>query len=295
MESARCRAFIASADTGSFTAAGKKLDYTPSGVSQLVRAFENELGLTLLSRRNRGVTLTKDGERIYPKIVEYIGKEESMMKIARDISSLNTGSITVAAFSSLAARYLPQVISRFSSRFTNIELGIIEASKFRIQELINDNTADLALSSELDDPGFDFIPLLEDRIVAILPKDHKYAGAAAYPLDECAHEDMIMPAKGNDLDVLKVLKDNGISHNISLTTIEDITAAHLVSAGLGISITNESAVDPSPDGEYVIIPVEPLTAVTYGISVPSLESCSPSVRSFINYASEIMTKPEKSS
>lgn len=57
MESARCKAFMYAADTGSFTKAAERLNYTPSGVSQLVGALENETGLTLLRRTRKGVTL----------------------------------------------------------------------------------------------------------------------------------------------------------------------------------------------------------------------------------------------
>ena len=55
MESARCKAFMYAADTGSFTKAAERLNYTPSGVSQLVGALENETGLTLLRRTRKGV------------------------------------------------------------------------------------------------------------------------------------------------------------------------------------------------------------------------------------------------
>ena len=50
METARCKAFLRAAEAGSLTAAAEALGYTPSGVSQLVSALENELGLKLLER-----------------------------------------------------------------------------------------------------------------------------------------------------------------------------------------------------------------------------------------------------
>ena len=43
METARCRAVLAAAETGSFSRAAEVLRYTPSGVNQLVTAFENQL------------------------------------------------------------------------------------------------------------------------------------------------------------------------------------------------------------------------------------------------------------
>ena len=75
MESARCKAFMYAADTGSFTKAAERLNYTPSGVSQLVGALENETGLTLLKRTRKGVTLTSDGEILLPAVREFLEKE----------------------------------------------------------------------------------------------------------------------------------------------------------------------------------------------------------------------------
>ena len=60
MESARCKAFVTAAETGSFSKAGEVLGYTPSGVSQLVTSLERELGLPLLGRNRKGVTLTEN-------------------------------------------------------------------------------------------------------------------------------------------------------------------------------------------------------------------------------------------
>lgn len=292
MESARCRAFVAAVDTGSFTAAGKQLDYTPSGVSQLVRALENELGLVLLSRRNRGVTLTREGEKLYPKIVEYIESERLMMSVASEISSLSTGEVTIASFTSIAAKYLPKLMRGFNELHPNISLRIIEAAKYRIEELLNDNMADIAFCSEPEGLSCDFFPLMEDRMVAVLPQGHRYAKAGVFPLNACANEDMIMPAKGNDLDVLRMLKSNNVDYNIKFSTMEDNTAASMVSAGLGISITNELSLIPPKNGEYVIVPVEPATTVPYGMAVLSAETAPPAVRSFMEYTSSNMAKAE---
>ena len=66
MESARCKAFIESVERGSFRAAAEALGYTPSAVSQLVAAFEKDLGLTLLVRSKKGVTVTSEGAKLAP-------------------------------------------------------------------------------------------------------------------------------------------------------------------------------------------------------------------------------------
>ena len=76
MESARCKAFIESVERGSFRAAADALGYTPSAVSQLVAALEKELGLTLLIRSKKGVTMTSEGARLAPIVRSYLAREK---------------------------------------------------------------------------------------------------------------------------------------------------------------------------------------------------------------------------
>lgn len=286
MESARCRAFVTSAERGSFTAAGRELDYTPSGVSQLVRAFEEELGLTLLSRQqNRGVVLTREGERLYPQILEYLRRENNIVSLAKEVTDLSTGSINIATFTSIATHILPGIIRDFTQSYENIAIKIIEGSKNRIEELLADNAADLAFVSRIDNPAYMWIPFMEDEIVAVLPKDHKFAGNGSYPIEECLNDKLIMSDSGRDMDILRLLKSNGISPEVSYSTIENYTAINMASSGLGVNIVNRF-ITKSWESDCVVLPLDPPSSVEFGIVLPSEDGASPAVRRFISFASE---------
>ncbi len=283
MESARCRAFVASAEEGSFTAAGKRLDYTPSGVSQLVRAFEEELGMPLLARRNRGVVLTREGESVYPQVVEFIKKEDAMFGMARKITDLEVGTITIATFTSIATHILPKIIKDFSCVYNNISIKIIEGSKERIEELLSENKADLAFVSRLDNKSYTWIPFMKDRIVAVLSHGHRLACETAYPITECEHDDLIMPDGGHDLDVLDLLRTSGISPEVKFSTIENYTAINMAGEGLGVNIVNEF-ITKSWESDCVILPLDPPASVSFGIVIPSFETATPAVRKFLTFA-----------
>lgn len=287
MESARCRAFVTSAEKGSFTAAGKVLDYTPSGVSQLVRALEDELGLTLLSRQNRGVVMTREGERLFPQVVEFLKKEENIFDAARKVADLSTGNITIATFTSIATHILPAIIRDFSDLYGNIGIKIIEGSKQKIEELLAENKADIAFSSRINNPAYSWTPFMEDRIVAVLSKDHRLAGADSYPVTECCNDKLIMSDSGCDMDVLDLLKSSGISPDIRFSTIENYTAINMASKGLGVNIVNEF-ITRSWDSDCVVLPLDPPAGVEFGIVLPSAENLSPAVRRFVSFASGML-------
>lgn len=283
MESARCRAFVTSVDQGSFTAAGRMLDYTPSGVSQLVRALEEELGLKLLTRKNRGVTLTKEGERIYPQIVDYLSKEDMMFRLAKEVTSLKAGQVTIATFTSIATHILPGIIRSFSKEYRNIGIKIIEGSKVRIEEMLADNTADLAFVSRPDNPAYTWIPFMKDRIVAMVSKDHRLAGAGSYPIGECLNDDLIMPDNGRDMDIINMFRSRGLDPEIKYSTIENYTAINMAAEGLGVNIVNEF-ITRSWKNDCVMLPLDPPADVEFGIVLPSEETVPPAVRKFISYA-----------
>lgn len=289
MDSSRCKAFVAAVDEGSFTAAGRILDYTPSGVSQLVSALEDDLGFPLLIRKSRGVVLTKEGELIYPEAVEFINKEKAIYRIASELTDVDVGNVSIASYSSIATHMLPSIIKEFSEQYPSINITLQEGTKSQIETMVANNTADLAFSTRLLNPNYSWIPFMEDRMVIVLPKDHPYANAESYPLAEAENEQFIMQGDGDDIDTLDLLNRNDIIPKVRFTTVENHTAINMVEEGLGVSIMN-SYITKSWEADVSIIPVDPPSYITIGISLPSLENAPPAVRKFIMFATDRLTK-----
>ena len=97
METARCRAFLAAAETGSFSRAAEMLRYTPSGVNQLVTALEKEIGFSLFSRSTKGVALTANGQLLLPVIREILHQEDKLFELSAQMNGLLIGTVTIAA------------------------------------------------------------------------------------------------------------------------------------------------------------------------------------------------------
>lgn len=291
MDSARIKAFVSSVDEGSFTAAGKSLGYTPSGISQLVSALENDLGFPLLVRKSRGVLLTREGELIYPEAIEYLNKEKSIYRIAAELSGVDVGQVIIASYSSIATQVLPSIIREFSEQYPSISIILREGTKTQIEEIINSGEADLSFATRLSNPMYSWIPFMEDPMVIVLPNDHPYATAESYPISELANENLIMPGEGDDVDAKELLEEHGIEPNIKFTTVENHTAINMVEEGLGVSIMNDF-ITKSWDSSVSIVPLAPESNITLGISLPSLESAPPAVRKFILFAADRLTKLE---
>ena len=283
MESSRCKAFLAAAECGSLTRAAEKLNYTASGVSQLISAMESEFGFLLLKRTTRGVVLTAEGERMLPAVRAFLSQENRMHELAANINGLDIGLINIASYSSIATHWLPKVIADFKKKYPNININLMEGVRQEVLKWIEEGRADIGLLSGGDDIDYDWIPLADDPMIAVLPKDHPLADAKEFPLDRCEQEEFIMPAMGKDEDVMKMLNKYDIVPNIVYSTNESFSAWALIENGLGISITNELLMH-GWDCDVAKIPVSPPEKVTLGMILPSVKHASPAVKRFVKYA-----------
>ena len=283
MDVLKCKAFVAAVDEGSLTGAGKVLGYTPSGISQLISAMESEFGFALLTRKSNGVVATREGEYIYPLAMEYIEKESEIYKAATELSGMYKGNVMIATYSSIAAHTLPPIIKEFSELHPSINIQIEEGTKNHIEKMVASGKADLAFTSRLSNQSFVWIPFGEDRMVAVLPRNHRLAGWQTFPIQQCKNERIIMPSEGDDADVRELLKKHGIVPNVRLTTLENYTAINMVEGGLGICIMNEGITRYWQTGT-VILPVDPPARIELGITLPSLDDAAPAVREFVLFA-----------
>lgn len=291
MESARCKAFMYAADTGSFTKAAERLNYTPSGVSQLVGALENETGLTLLRRTRKGVTLTPDGEILLPAVREFLEKENRIYELAAEVKGLLVGSVTIAAYSSISTHWLPEVIRDFEQDYPQIEIRLMEGIRQEVTRWLDEKKADIGFLSYQEPMPYEWTPLDYDEMLAVLPKDHLYESKESYPLINCETDSFIMPALGRDDDVVSLFERNGIKLNIHFTTLENFATMAMIEKGLGMSVMN-NLITEKWNCDIVKIPVDPPSRITLGLAVPSYKQASPAVKRFIKYAVERLKKIE---
>ena len=283
MDILKCKAFITAADEGSFTAAGKIMGYTPSGISQLVAAMEKEFGFSLLMRKSNGVVLTREGEYIYPFVMEYIEKEAAVYKAATELSGMYKGNVMIAAYSSIATHWLPAVIKEFQKQYPGIEIHLHEGIRQEVEELLASRKADMAFMSYKEPMAFEWIPLAEDPMLAVLDKEHPFAKRKKYPLKACEQEVFIMPAQGLDEDVTNMIRENNLTLQIGFQTHENFSAIAMIEQGLGMSIMNKLITDRL-DYDVIKIPVDPPQHITFGVAIPALDHATPAARKFVEMA-----------
>lgn len=289
METARCRAFLAAAETGSFSRAAEMLRYTPSGVNQLVSALEKEIGFSLFSRSTKGVALTANGQLLLPVIREFLHQEDRIFELSAQMNGLLIGTVTIAAYSSIATHWLPAVIRAFQQDYPHVEIKLMEGIWQEVSQWLEERTADIGFFSYQDNMPFEWIPLAEDPMLALLPRDHPLANAPVYPLKNCESDSFIMPALGCDDDVETLFARRHITPNIRYTTIENFSAMSMVERGLGVSVMNK-LITEKRICDVAMIPIDPPASITLGAALHSHSDASPAVKMFLKYAVRLLTK-----
>ena len=124
MDLHKLRGFHAVASAGGFTAAARKLRLTQPTLSLQVKALERELGMRLLERGPRRVTLTRQGEVLFGLATRLFETETEIDRVFRDPSVIGATRLTLATNQSIAAHILPSRLATFTARFPKAEINI---------------------------------------------------------------------------------------------------------------------------------------------------------------------------
>jgi len=116
------RAFEAAARYLSFSKAADELHVTPAAVSHQIHALEQDLGVMLFHRMNRAIELTASGRVLLPGLTEAFTGIQSA--VGRLRAHNDTGTLTVTASPSLAAKWLVLRLHRFQEQHSDIDVRI---------------------------------------------------------------------------------------------------------------------------------------------------------------------------
>lgn len=120
----RIEIFLSVADTGSFTAAGKKLNMTGSGVSKQIQNLEDKLQVKLFYRTTRSVSLTEAGELYYKRASNAVSNMKEVENELKDLQATPTGVLKVNLPLSFGIGNLSEAIANFAAQYPDIQLDL---------------------------------------------------------------------------------------------------------------------------------------------------------------------------
>lgn len=277
------------AEFGNLTRAGEVMGYTQSGVSHMMKSLETELGFPLFKRVSKGVVLSDNGEVLLPILRKILESNEQLEQTISSINGLLIGKVAIASFSSTSIHWLPKIIKEFQSDYPRVDLSVMEGGIKEIDGWLSDGIADIGFCSRQPHQSFDWIPLKEDPLLAILPKDHPLKEGRPFSVKRFNGKPFIMSAIGFDYDIHRVLDENKVTPDIKFSSKDDYAIVSMVENKLGISILPELVLSWCTS-HMRTAELKPKASRSLGIAVPSLTEVSPAVQKFLAYSVRILKR-----
>lgn len=262
----RYEIFLKVCETGSFSKTAEALNYTQSGISQMMAGLEEELEVQLFARINRGVALTDNGRRLLPYIREMANQKARLQQAAFNINHKIEGKLRVGSISSITTLWMPEVVHYFRENFPKVEVEILDGNYDEIRDWIIHGQVDCGFLSSIVADDLKFYPLWDDPLCAVLPEGHPLAAQQSVTLAQLLPYPLIIETPGCDNDIQHLLLKCLIKPNITYSFRDDTLIMAFVRSGLGVTISQELVLQAFGCPGVISRPLEPAYHRTLGLA-----------------------------
>lgn len=257
--------FLAAAETGSFSEAGRRLQLSQPAVSMQIRSLEKRLAVQLFHRAGRHISLTEAGQALVPMARQLVNQAIQVQETITALQGTVAGTLRIAC-STTAGRYvLPRLIAAFVDRYPLVQVVCSVSGRSEAIDLLLASEAHIAITSlrelwrELEYRHFLF-----DPVVLIAHPGHPWARRGAIRVDDLPGGRFVLrePTSGTYQTVADALAEHGLTVReltsvMTLGNSEAILVA--VMEGIGVAfLSQRAAARAIADGHVVEIPIEGL-------------------------------------
>lgn len=242
MELIQLRCFVAVAEELHFGRAAQRMEMLPASLGRHVRKLEDSLGVQLVERTTRHVSLTEAGEETLKEARDLLARADALEERARRASRAHATVLRIGAIDSAAIGLVPQLLTFFRQRHPEIEVTLLEQKTIRLLPKLLSGRLDLAFvrRPETRNPRFQFQHLLAETTVVAVPQHHRLAERESVTVRDLVDEPLIVPEResrphSHDL-TMKLFLDAGLTARVAQIAEEKHTIVNMVSGGLGLAI-----------------------------------------------------------
>lgn len=200
MEIRQLKAFLAIAETKTFTAGARQMNVTQAAISMQIRQLEDEVGLPLFTRTPRRVILTEAGEYLLERARKILREHDAAIAEIAEIAGAEYGRLRIGSSSSMfATEQLPGILEKLKAKFPNAEITVSSGTSQVLVERILHGEIDVAfVSLPVETSNVQTELLFSDEIVAIAHPSHPLAKERVISAAQLAGEPLILGEKGGN-------------------------------------------------------------------------------------------------
>ncbi len=253
MEIRQLKYFVRIVELGSLTRAAESLFIAQPALSQQMASLEKDLGVKLLARSVRGVTVTQAGEAFYKQANTILKQVDNARMIVASEHDHPSGMVSIGIPSSIANVLAVPLYGAIRSKYPDILIEINETPSAYLDELVINGRIDIGLLFNFSrTKGLKLQKLMSESLY-LVGKQGAFDSEAPVTLAEVCRQELLTPSRSNSIRVQidKAL----VSSGLDLIPVAEINATPVIKklalAGQGLTILPWCAIDEELDGNLL--------------------------------------------
>lgn len=237
MEFRPLRAFVEVVRQGGFSQAAKTVFATQSTISKAVKQLEDEVGVPLLDRIGHRSVMTPAGEAVYRRAVKLLADRDDLLAELDEIRGLKRGVLRLGLPPVGSSTLFAPLFAVYRQRYPGIEVRLVEHGSAQLEERLRAGDIDFAGALLSASEEFDWEPVREEPLVALLPSSHPLCERPSISLTDIRELPFILFDPGFTLHrmILDASRKAGIAPTIAAQSSQIDFMIELVSAGMGVA------------------------------------------------------------
>jgi DNA-binding transcriptional LysR family regulator len=240
------KAFMAIAESGTFTAGAQRVHITQAAISMQIRQLETEAGAQLFIRAPRRVLLTEAGEALLERARRILREHDAALAEIAELAGAERGRLRVGSASAMvSADPLPLILRELRERHPRAEVSIVSGTSESLVRQIFAGDLDMAfVSLPVEARGIQTEILSRDELVAIASPRHKLAKQRVVSVFTLGGEKLILGERGGNTRRLidELFAEAGVQPTVAMELSRLAAIKRMVEEGMGVGIVPSHSV-----------------------------------------------------
>ncbi len=240
MEIRQLRAFVAIAESGTFTAGALRVHVTQAAISMQIRQLETEIGAKVFVRAPRHVILTEAGEQLLRRARHILREHDAALDEIAELAGAERGRLRIGSASAMVlTEQLPSILKELRKQHPAAEIAVTSGTSEVLVDQILAGEVDIAfVSLPVDVRGIKTERLSEDQLVAIASPRHKLAKQRTISAYTLAGERLILGERGGNTRRLidQFFAQAGVTLRVAMELSRQQAIKRMVEEDMGVGI-----------------------------------------------------------
>jgi len=240
MEIRQLKAFLAIAETGTFTAGAARVHVTQAAISMQIRQLETEVGAQLFVRAPRRVIVTEAGEKLLQRAQAILREHDAAIDEIASLTGAHKGRVRIgSASAAVSGDPLPRFLRELAKKHSGAEVSVSSGTSAELVKQLLAGELDFAfVSLPVEARGIQSELLSEDYLVAIASPRHKLAKQKVVSAYGLAGEKLILGERGGNTRRLidQFFSQGGVTPKIAMELSRMAAIKRMVEEDMGVGI-----------------------------------------------------------